>query len=112
MWGTCIETITNEDTGEIVGEVVTLACIPNLIVILLNAAFSFAGITALAVIIYGAYKMVFSGGDPEKLKGARNTIMYAILGLVLVFLSYFIVAFIGETTGVTCIAEFGFDNCK
>lgn len=95
-----------------VGEVVTINCIPNLIFILLNAAFSFAGVTALAFIIFGAYKMIFSGGDPKQLEGARHTITYAILGLVLVFLSYFIVAFIGEITGVTCIQTISFGDCS
>lgn len=92
-------------------KVVTLKCIPQLFLNIVSAGLTFAGIVAVFFIIWGGYKLAFSGGDPEKIKGARETITFAILGLVLVFMSYFIVRFIADATGVACLTTFGFSNC-
>lgn len=107
-WGNCLEAVPG--TGD---QVVTIACVPHLVVILINAAFVFAGVVALAFIIWGAFKIARSGGDPKQLETARHTIMYAIIGLILVFFSIFIVRLIAVVTGVSCINldVIGFDTC-
>ncbi len=53
------------------------------------------GITGMTLIVlYGAFQMIFSGGDPAKFSKGQKTIMYATLGLVLILLSRAIVAII------------------
>lgn len=53
------------------------------------------GVTGMTLIVlYGAFQMIFSGGNPEKFSKGQKTIMYAILGLVLILLSRAIVAII------------------
>lgn len=46
---------------------------------------------ALLFLIFGGIKYVTSGGDKTKVQGARNTLVYALIGLVIIFLSYFII---------------------
>jgi len=53
------------------------------------------GVTGMTLIVlYGAFQMIFSGGDPAKFSKGQKTIMYATLGLILILLSRAIVAII------------------
>uniref|UniRef100_A0A7C4TLA5 Uncharacterized protein n=1 Tax=candidate division WWE3 bacterium TaxID=2053526 RepID=A0A7C4TLA5_UNCKA len=49
------------------------------------------GAAAIAFVIYGGVQFVMSGGDPEKVTKARRTLTWAVLGTILIVLSYFIV---------------------
>lgn len=53
--------------------------------------FIIATIASLFFLIYGGIKWITSGGDKAALETARNTIVAAAIGLVLTFLSFFIV---------------------
>lgn len=59
----------------------------------------FAAIALLIMIIVGAYKFITSGGDPKAVAGARSTLTYAILGIILVIVSYLVLKLIGTITG-------------
>lgn len=50
-----------------------------------------ASLIALAFIIYGGILWTTSGGDKTKIESARKTIIFAVIGLVLCFLSFFII---------------------
>ena len=65
-----------------------------------------AVIIALFFLIYGGIKWITSGGDKAQLEGARNTIIAAIVGLILVFLTYFILNFIMQFFGLGTIGAF------
>jgi hypothetical protein len=55
---------------------------------------------AVVMIIIGGLKYITSGGDSGNVTGAKNTILYAIIGLVIVALAQFIVRFVlSKTTG-------------
>lgn len=58
--------------------------------ILVTFAFVGAILIALAFLIWGGIKWITSGGDKTALEEARNHIVSAIVGLVIVFLVYFI----------------------
>ena len=55
------------------------------------------GIAAVVMIIYGGYLYISSGGDAGKLAKAKNTILWAVIGLAVVVLSYAIVNFVIKT---------------
>jgi hypothetical protein len=48
-------------------------------------------ILALFFLIWGGIRWVTSSGDKTKVQAARNTMIYAIIGLIIVFLSYFVI---------------------
>jgi len=58
------------------------------------AVFSIAGIIAAGVIIFGGVRYSISQGDPGKVKKAKDTIMYAIIGLIVTLLAFAITAFV------------------
>lgn len=62
----------------------------GLISTLITIAFVAATVIALAFLIYGGFKWIVSGGEKGALEEARNHIVASIVGLVIIFLSYFI----------------------
>lgn len=61
---------------------------------ILNAVIGVLGIIAVVVIIIGGVKYMTSSGDSNKVKGAKDTIMYGIIGLVICVLAFAIVNFV------------------
>jgi len=53
-----------------------------------------AGIASVIMIIVGGLKYITSGGDSSSIASAKNTIIYAIIGLVVVVLAQVIVRFV------------------
>lgn len=59
------------------------------------------GVVSVIMIIVGGFKYITSGGSSEKVTSAKNTIIYAVIGLVIVALAQFIVNFvIGKAVSV------------
>ena len=57
------------------------------------------GIISVVMLIYGGLRYIISGGDSKKVTDAKNTIMYAIIGLIIAILSYAIVNFVISAVG-------------
>ena len=53
----------------------------------------------------GGFRYLTSMGDPKGTETAKNTLTYAVLGLVLIIGAWFILQFIEEFTGVK-VTEF------
>ncbi len=63
----------------------------------LTYLFIAAAIIAIIFLIWGGIKWITSGGDKTKVEAARHTIVGAIIGLVIVFASFFIITTILNT---------------
>jgi hypothetical protein len=63
----------------------------EIVVMIINYSLFFIGALALIFVIWGGIQYVTSGGDAEKTTKARNTLLYAIIGVVVVVLAYGIV---------------------
>lgn len=59
-----------------------------------NTLIYIVGIIAVIMLVFGGIKYVVSGGDAKKVTDAKNTVLYAIIGLVIAFVSYAIVTFV------------------
>jgi hypothetical protein len=53
-----------------------------------------ASLLALFYLIWGGFKWIISGGDKAKVQNARDTIVGAIVGLIITFLSFYILSFV------------------
>ncbi len=60
------------------------------------------GIVAVIMIIYGGFRYITSGGDSGRVGNAKNTLIYAIIGLIIVALAQFLVHFV-LTTATTAV---------
>lgn len=56
------------------------------------------GAISVIMIIIGGFRYIISGGDSNGVTGAKNTIMYAIIGLVIVLFAQVIVRFVFSQT--------------
>ena len=63
----------------------------NLIGNLIQLVFIVAVLVALFFLLYGGIRWIAAGGDKTQIEGAREAITGALIGLVIVFLAYFIV---------------------
>lgn len=67
-----------------------------------NTVLYAVGIISVIMLIYGGLRYVVSGGDSKKVTDAKNTILYAIIGLIISILAFAIVNFvINAVTGTT-----------
>jgi len=70
---------------------------PNIGEVVLNVVKFILGITgaaALLAIIIGGLRYVMSGGNEERIEGAKKTLTYAIIGFVVIILAYTILTLI------------------
>jgi hypothetical protein len=73
----------------------------NLLTKIINILSIIVGIVAVIMIIVGGFRYITSGGNSEKVAGAKNTILYGIIGLVIVALAQVIVRFVLNKTAST-----------
>ena len=65
-----------------------------------NVLLFVVGAVSVIMLIIGGIRYVVSGGDSSAVQGAKNTILYAIVGIVICLLAYAVVSFvIGSFTG-------------
>lgn len=53
-----------------------------------------AGLVAVAFIVFGAYTLITSGGDPENITKGQKMITNAVIGLIIAALAFMIVNFV------------------
>lgn len=68
--------------------------IQGIVTTIVNIFSVIVGIVAVIMIIWGGFKYITSGGDSGNITSAKNTIIYAIIGLVIVALAQFLVQFV------------------
>lgn len=100
-WGDCV-----------VDGVARLTCLPIVLHNIVMFALIASGIVAVIFLIWAGVKFVTSGGDQKKIDAARKTITWAIIGLIIILMAFFIVSLVGYLTGVHCISNVGFDSCQ
>lgn len=73
----------------------------SLIATVINFLSLVVGVVAVIMIIVGGFKYITSGGDSGNVTGAKNTILYALIGIIIVVLAQVIIRFvIGQTAEV------------
>ena len=65
------------------------------------------GIAAVIVIIIAGLKYITSGGDASKVASAKTTLIYALVGLVIVVLAQFIIRFTVDTANTAAACPVG-----
>jgi lysylphosphatidylglycerol synthetase-like protein (DUF2156 family) len=68
--------------------------IDGILSLVLNLFSAIVGLVAIIIIIVGGMQYVLSGGNSDKTNDAKNNILYAVIGLVIVALAQIIVRFV------------------
>jgi TRAP-type C4-dicarboxylate transport system permease small subunit len=79
-----MNSINSGNTTDLTGTIKTI----------LSSVFVVVGILAVIVIIIGGVNYTLSQGDPGKVKKAKDTILYGIIGLIVALLAFAIVQFV------------------
>lgn len=64
---------------------------------LVRALLAFVGIASLVTFVYAGFLFLISSGNQEKVKKAKDTMFYSIIGVVVSIASYTILSFIFRT---------------
>lgn len=72
--------------------------ISNLVKAVVNILSIIVGIAAVIMIIIGGLKYVTSAGDSGSITSAKHTIVYALVGLIIVALAQFLVHYVIKQT--------------
>jgi hypothetical protein len=73
--------------------------VPELLGRIINYTMGLIGSLALVMFIYGGATWMLSGGNQEHVTKGKNIIIWATLGLVLIFTAYALVKFVITTIG-------------
>ena len=73
-----------------------------------NVLLFIAGALAVIMLIVGGLRYATSGGNASSVTAAKNTILYAIVGLIIAFLAFAVVNFV--LNAITPGASGGFTN--
>ncbi len=65
-----------------------------------NIVLYIVGALSVVMLIIGGIRYITSGGDSKKVTDAKNTVLYAIIGLVVAVFAYAIVNFVLNAIGV------------
>ncbi len=77
----------NGQSGNLAGNNGIFETVTNILLFL-------AGTISVIMIVVGGIKYVISNGDSNAVTGAKNTIMYAVVGLVVTIIAYALVRFV------------------
>jgi len=69
-------------------------------------ALGFAAIGLFVMLLMGGFKLITSGGDPKAAGAAKQTLTYAVVGMILIACSFLILRIIATFTGVNTITNF------
>jgi len=74
-------------------------CLSQIVGQAINIVLGFLGIVLLAILIYAGFVWMTAGGDTDKVKTARASIVNAIAGLLVIAASYAITTFVISQLG-------------
>ena len=87
---------TAEDKGANFGEARDVRYV---VAYIIQIALSIVGILFVIYLVYGGFLLVTSGGNEEAVQKAKRTILYAIIGVLIVLASYSISLLVGSYFG-------------
>lgn len=95
----CVGSGTNTDVATIQG----FGC---LIANVFSVAIAFIGFAGFVMLVVGSFRYLLSGGNAKGTETARNTMTFAIVGLVVALSAFIILNLIAQFTGVGTIMQF------
>jgi len=66
----------------------------NVVATAVNVLSMIVGLAGVIMVVMGGFKYITSGGDGQKAAGAKNTLVYAVIGLVIAALAQVLVQFV------------------
>ncbi len=77
---------------------------------LINILLYAIGVLSVIMLIFGGFRYIISGGQKEAVTAAKNTILYAIVGLLIAIFAYAIIRFLLQFILEGSVGESGATN--
>lgn len=90
------EVLRSELAGGTIGDIISL---------LIKYLFPIAGLLLLLYLLYGGYQFMLSRGDPKAIEQAKGIITTALIGFIIVFVSYWLVQLVAQILGLQPILK-------
>lgn len=71
-----------------------VAQLQDVITRFIKPAIVVAGVVAVLIMVWGGFQLMTSSGRPDKLQAGKETIKWAVIGLIVVIAAYAIVEFV------------------
>ena len=84
----------------VVGDVATIQGIGCLLANLLSVLLTIIGIAGFIMLIYAAFNMLLSAGNSQAMEKSKNTMTFAVVGLILALSSFIILNILIDFTGI------------
>ncbi len=87
-------------------DVATIQGIECLVTNILSIAITIIGIAAFVMFLIGSFQYMTAGSNTKGVETGKNSISFAILGIVVALASFIILRFLSQFTGVDTILQF------
>lgn len=94
---------TDINTGCVVDGVATVQGVGCVLANILSIALTLIGLAGLVMIIYAAFTLLLSAGKSQQVEKSKNTITFAIIGIILALSAFIIINLLAEFTGISII---------
>ena len=94
------------------GDPPQITLLADIIIRLVDSVWPFVGLAVLALLIYGGAMWMLSSGDPQKLAKARGTIMWAVIGAVIIACIMAFMSMIANLVGIDPGCLFTIRKCE
>lgn len=83
----------------------TYGSLGEVVSMLLKNALLLAGLVFFFVLIFSGLQYILGGGNKEQIQKAGSSITNALIGLIIVFVSYWIIVIIEQITGLNILKQ-------
>ena len=87
-------------------DVATLQGLQCLLANVLSVSLTFLGIAGFVMIVVASLRWLFMGGNTQDVEGAKKTMTFAVLGIVVALSAFIILNLVASFTGVSSILNF------
>ena len=77
----------------------TSLTIGEIVFVLVRYFYVVSGLVLLLYLIIAGYQLMVSGGDPKAIQGAKNKIVYGLVGFLIIFSAYWITKIVALILG-------------
>lgn len=95
-WYQYLEGQTDELTSKCIPTISKLTDFWGIALAVVDILLRIGGMLAVVYIIYGGFRYMTSQGEPERINEAKNTLLNAVIGLVIVIIAIVAVNFVGS----------------
>lgn len=82
------------------GDVATISCLTFIVTNIISAIFAFIGLLLLVLLLVTALRYVTSTGNSKNLQQIQQSVSAIVIGMIVMFLAFFIIRLIAHLTGV------------